>query len=218
MASTSNTFKNNYGRKKRRGRQRTTRQDKKIAKIASDVFEAKQKSETELKYIDIDGLTSTAIPNTGIIHHLSPCTEGTGYDERIGLKIKGKNLLLRFQLIHSDSTQMVRVMVIRWFCSTTPVVSDVVFTPSASTPWPLNPLNIDNSKEIQVLYDNLFALSTNTNANIVDKVFIGRPMHISFETDDTRDNGHLYLIAVSDSTAVSHPSITYWSRLRFTDV
>lgn len=213
MASTTNTHKNNYGKKKRK-----SKVSKRLRRDIETVLDEKDAKEVELKYIDTDHTTPQNITNAGIINHLSACAEGTGYDERVGLKIKGKSLQIRFELIHSDSTNMIRVIVLRWFCSSTPTVADIIHAPAASTPWPLNPLNINNSKEIQILYDNLFALSTYTNANQVDKFYINKPMNISFETDDTRDNGHLYLLAISDSVASTHPTIGYWSRVRFTDM
>ena len=151
--------------------------------------------------------------SSGIINHLSAIPNGTGFNERVGLKVKGKSIQIRLELIRADSTQLMRVIVFRWFCQSTPTVGDIL----EGTPWPLNATSVNRAGEYQIMYDNMFALSASTNANFVDKFFIERPMNITFTTADAVDLGHVYLLAISDSIAVTHPTISYWSRLRYTD-
>lgn len=224
MSSTSNTYKNFSGRKRRK--RRTTFQDRKIAKIASQVYEQKEAAEVELKLHDQEFQSTVGI--SGVTHLLSGIAVGTGYNERVGAQVLGKSLLFRYQLTAADVSNIMRVIIFRWFDDTSPTPGMVLEVgPSSATINPLSPILYDNRDKIQILHDNLHSLNIsavyyNAGATVyprpqVDKMYIKRNMKIRWQTDDTVDEGHIYALFVSDSTLVGHPAYHFYSRLRYTD-
>lgn len=216
MSSTSNTNKNYYGPKRRR-----KVKDSKIARVARKVAQQEiaknEQDEVERKFHDKEIPSGTTAGTAGFVTHLSAIGNGTGYNERVGQLVKVMSLQFRMILTAADSSNAMRTIIFRWFDNTAPVVADVLQAlPVGATTHPLSNISIDNRHKIQIMYDNMFALDADDPIQ-VDKAFIKRNMNVNWEVDDTVSMGHIYFLAVSDSTTVSHPGIHAMFRLRYTD-
>lgn len=222
MSQTSNPYKN-YSGKRRPRKGRKTYRDKRIETIAKRVYEEKEKAETELKLHDVEVDTTVGI--TGAIHLISNIANGTGYDERVGSVARLKSILFRYSLAAADTSNLVRVILLRWKDNTTPVPGDILeIGPASANIGPLNPIKYNNRDKIQILFDQLHALSvgavdvgTTYPAPQVEKKYIQKNMTLYWQSDDSIDNGHLYFFFVSDSVAISHPAYHFYSRIRYTD-
>lgn len=214
MQSTTNVFKKNYQKRPRR-RKRRSNLDRKIAKVANDVIVAREKKEVELKRYSYD--QSYTLSSTGTIINITPAiAEGTGADERIGDQITLKSFFLRFLLEVADTYNQIRFVIFRWHDDSSPTIAKV-FAPLVNLlTYTMQPLNPDNAQNIQVLYDNLFQLDTYHPAAL-DKIFLNKGLGAAHWNGTTAEKGQLYIAAVSDSNAVSHPSLYISWRLKFTD-
>lgn len=212
--STTNTHKNHYGRKKRHGK----KPSKRLTQQVNQIIAAKEAKEVELKYRDREYNGSAGIDTAGVILPLSDPQTGTSTNQLIGRSFLVKSILLRYQLFIADSFNSMRCIVFRWNSNSVPTVPDVLedYVTSAAA-GPLSPIRIENSSNIQVLYSNVFALSSGVLDTAIDKVFIQRNMKVQYNDDGSKGIGHIYMLIVSDSVAVSHPTYTVISRCRYLD-
>lgn len=214
MSQTSYPYKNKYNTRRYK-----KRKDTKLARVARSVAKqeiAKNEAvELEHKFHDIEVNDNPS--TSGVITHLSNITQGTTYKQRIADQIKGTSIQFRYQVTVSDTTNVMRIVVFRWFEPTVPGVGDILAIGlSTGTFLPISPINVSNRKFIQVLFDNLITINS-TNLENVDKTFIKRNMNIDWKTDGARNKGHLYVLTLSDSIATPHPYFHSIFRLRFTD-
>lgn len=163
-------------------------------------------------------LPLTSISATGTIYDLSGgITQGDTNISREGSAVTFKSLLLRYQFIHADSTQLMRVILFRWMSTGVPAVSDIIQDTTINPP--LSALSLNNSSYIQVIFDKLHALSTNTNANLAFKKYVKLNGRAQWDSGSStgRKKGQLFMLFISDSAAVTHPTVNFNARLRFTD-
>lgn len=213
MTSTASTLKNNYGRKTKK-----TKVPAKLRKQIATVIDEKEKKEVELKYRDREYNGAVGIDTAGVIHPLSDPQVGTARNQLIGRDFLIKNLLIRYQLFVSDSTNTIRVVIFQWNLNSIPSVTDVLEDyPSSLVVGPLSPTKIENKSNIRILYTNCFALQTGILDSVVDKVNIKRNLRAQYNDDGSKGIGHVYILLVSDSVAVAHPTYTILSRCRYTD-
>lgn len=219
MSQTSNPHKNFYGKKRRR-KKKLTNMDRRTMRLANQVVEQKLSRVQELKLYDKEIQPGTNVSSSGFLTILTnTISPGDGPTNREGASVMMKSLLVRYNLIGADTTNILRVIIFRWLDDTMPVVTSVLDVLSTSLiVWPTCPINFDNRKKISVLYDQLHALTdTASNSSQVEKLYIKRNLKINWKKDNSEDGGHIYLLAISDSTGLSHPTIHAQSRLRFTD-
>lgn len=171
------------------------------------------RSTMELNYYD--DLTNGTFSQDGTILDLTiPIAVGDTEKSRDGREIDLKSILIRFDCIHDDSTNVVRMILFRWMAPGDPTAAQVISS-NNSIYAPISPLNEENTKHIQVLYDDLFATTTNSDAATVGKIYKklkGKAVWAS--SAGAGSKGHLYLLVVSDS-ALSGPSMRIYSRVRY---
>lgn len=202
-----------YYRKKKR----YTASEKKAYGIAMKAIRDNEKQEVELKRIYDELTLPPAITTSGLITNLCQPPQGDGNGERVGDKISMKKLLMRLSLIHQDSTNVVRVMVVKWFEVGSPGVTSILQATSLNQNQPYAPINWNNRHQFRVLYDNLFATSTNTNAVLVEKIYLKNLGPQQFQLGSTiPEQGSLYLLVVSDSPSSGPTMYLSWS-ISYTD-
>lgn len=201
-------------RYRRRGGKMTYNRVKAIAR--SEVKREERKTEELKAYALTDA--GSSISATGTIFALSgTITQGVADYQRVGTQINLKNILIRFDITHSDSTQVVRVILFRWMAEGVPTSGSAIIEDTTVVPW-LSPLSSQYAKFIQVIYDKSYSMSTNTDANVVGKIYKNLRGTASWtDGSASRIKGQLYLFVISDSAAVSHPTFKYSSKLRYTD-
>lgn len=224
-ATTSSTLKNTYGKRKRRRRKRSN-MDKKMARIASSVYEQKEKGETELKLYEPPELFLQFIDNAGIIFNLSNLiVTGAEKFNRIGNQIVLKSLFMRLMARGnqgSNNYHNLRLIVFRWLCVGDPTPSSVLQLTTNTQNRHLSQLNNDNSHNAHIFMDNTFSLSKSTDQDlpgiINDKFYIKLRGKAEWQGAGTiNERGNVYLLAISDSAAIDAPQLSFTSRLRYID-
>lgn len=165
---------------------------------------------------------ATGIDNAGTVFPLSAVLQGQTQATRIGIQLNPKDLDMRFILTHGDASNIMRLVVFQFHND------DQTFTPGASTildPTAVTagngvmaPYNNQNKDEFRVLMDRTYVLEA--GAGLVKKCYTTlrqRMRKIDYNGTATHGAENLYLLVISDSAAVTHPTITGESRLHFTD-
>jgi len=178
------------------------------------------RGEQEIKFLDV--VNSTTASYGGTVIALSDMGQGTTNVTRIGNKIMPRKLSFRATLRAADSYNVVRTIIFRWnqrFSTDPPDSSDVLELVN-STNAVNSPLTFNLSAEYKVLYDNVevLVLSTSTNTAYLKVDLTLKQKEISyFGSSSTDVLDGMYVLFISDSSVTTHPSIDYYSRLRFTD-
>lgn len=206
--------KRRYSRRRysaRRGR-RTTRF------LTKATFKRWQKKNIELKYYDYE-LDST-VDYSGSVFATSLVPQGDGDTTRDGDKICCKALKIHGIIAAADTWNYVRLIVFVWKPSAVanPSTGQILVDTGAADA-PQSFYVHDYRKNFTVLWDKTFRVAVSQpNLTIGFKKYIRlKDLNINFITAGTSGQNHIYVMAISDSSAVSHPTVLYKSRLMFTD-
>ena len=153
---------------------------------------------------------STSVDSSGSLTSLTTVAQGTTQQTRVGnhaiLKRVWGNICM-----YADSTDVqnnMRLMIISWTDATTPTMSDVLVSASAYTNCYYNLNNIENGK-LRVLLDEHYPISYQGNGPKAKHVDLKLNMPLQWATTGSAApiiNG-IYLVLVSDSSVVTHPSV-----------
>ena len=206
--------------RRRRGRGKLTKlQRKTVRVIAQDVADRNQ----EFKRHTLSS-TSSGVDYSGTLTDLSAISTGDTATTRDGEKVIYRRFRFRFAIRPSatDGTNLVRVIVFRWLPdsnSHAPTTSDILLNVgSAETPMSVKQPQFRT--QYKVYYDKLFSVDTQSNTqkwrmvNLYKKLGVQKSV---YQSTGTAGTSKLYMLAVSDSAATSHPTMNYYGELRFTD-
>ena len=160
------------------------------------------------------------VSNTGYIQSLlRNAVPGTSfYNEFIGSKIQPAGIQFRIGIVNGDNTNMVRVIIFQWLQEAVPAVNGVLQSFSV-----YSPLNVDNRENIIVLKDDLIPVYAHGSANVElygKMTYVkGRKMIPCFwnRALNVWQKGNIMLLILSDSAAPPSPTVSYYSRVTFTD-
>lgn len=222
MFTTTSKAKNSYGGRKKRYKKKS-RFDRRVEKVATRVVAKQLEEEVEMKAYDRAEIINT-VPDTGAIYSLSnTLPQGTGFNQRIGDKIKIKSLYCRVECVANSAATFnnLRVIIFRWLSQGSPVVGDILQLTTGATIRHLSQLNYENRRLYQIKYDNTYLLSDNTAVDIpavqIDKFFIKNFGDAYWETAATNPvSGHVYMLVISDSPT-NLPQIAMTPRVKYTD-
>lgn len=178
----------------------------------------------ETDYYD-NGLNASAVGVVSTIQGgLSTPIQGVADGQRVGDKLKAKLFNFRFNLIFGDPTQVVRVILFRWYEDNTvaPTAAQILQNPLG---FPVTTgINHDTIKkgQLHVMFDKTYSMSgTGSSASIFRSIKIyGRKLGkkgIEFNNGAITGVNHIYALFQSDSTAAPNPVINWYSRLEYTD-
>jgi len=147
-------------------------------------------------------------------------------NNRIGDKISWNSLTIRGSIVGADDWNVVRIMLVQWKedDQSDPITFGNVLE-DTTRPWK-SAYNHDYGFKFSVLYDRRFRVANNTAGqgnNLVNFMIRKKPRGrfmartIKYVGSTVYGRGKLFLMMVTDSTAGSHPSIDYYSRLSYTD-
>lgn len=156
----------------------------------------------------------TTDPSSGVV-----MVQGAGDGQYIGTVLRPTYLMIRFQLGAADPTNMLRIIVLQDLAGGVPTVPNVLQS-TANVRAPLSALETRYDNTYRILADRTFSLDTTTTVQRVGKIKIGmrqlRPIHFSDATG-TIEKAGIYVLAVSDSGVVAHPSLQAYWRLHYKD-
>lgn len=194
----------------RKGR-RTTRRSKAVTYAGLKRY---MKKNTELKYF-CRSEESVAVPNTGVLRTFALIPQGDSGTQRDGNVVCAKSFVLRARLENADlNGNMVRVIIAR-SRGITFGLSD--FPLGSGTLGPLGCWT-NLKKSMSILHDRIYKTDNDDpNRLLMIRLRINAKMNFVDGTTNVPESGDLVMYLISDSTAASHPSISYVSQLSFTD-
>lgn len=183
-----------------------------------DVFRTLKKI-AEKKKFDFSQ-ASASIDYSGAIYSITDVAQGDTDVTRDGDQLTPLRLEVRGAFVVGDAVNANRIVIVRWLpldSSMAPAVASVLeVTGSALAPY--SPYQHDNLRAgyFEVLYDTFFVEDTYSPIKqfYID-LNIPQNKKMAFNAASTNGSGKLFLIAISDSAAATHPNIQFISRLWF---
>lgn len=174
----------------------------------------------EPKYFDTSGV-AVAMSSSGFFLSLTSTTNGTTDITRIGDQVELHSMEFRYSVSVADATNIMRLVIFQWNADdTTDTPSFSKLMVSGSQTWN-SPFNHDNSSKLTILYDKVLTLAT--YYPVKHESFLlpldRQPVRkiLKYAAGSTTGNNMIYMYAVSDSTATTHPFIDYYARVNFYD-
>lgn len=182
----------------------------------------KAMNKSEFNYVDT--YSNTTVTTSGITPIcLNAIATGTDVGTRVGREIILKSISGRFGIQCGDSTNFVRIVIVYDISNngTIPAVSDILETGDYRSD-----INYDNLSRFKVIYDNFFGLSLAGSGAMVDK-FYKRVSNLTTTYNNTTAytttpgdvnvTGSLWLLLISDSSAIPNPGVYYFVRVKYTN-
>lgn len=203
-------------RKFRRSTRRRTKKGSKRVATKSYVkkYIARQQ---EHKYWDVTN--SAAIDFSGVIYDLSLIPQGDTDISRDGDKLMPTSLYLNMKVEAGDPTNVMRVIVFRWKINSAayaPTVADILAV-TGSAYAPMSPYLHDIKSQFTVVKDLTFHVSSYNVFAWYKRTIRLAKRTIKYAGGTTSASDKLYMLVVSDSGTITHPSFTSYTRLNFTD-
>ena len=174
----------------------------------------------EKKFYPVSQLP-TAVSEAGILWSLSSVPQGTTDVTREGDQLRLRSIEFNYQCIVADTTNTMRVIVFIYKPPAIPTVTDILQGPVSTAVAPLSPYNHDNRYNYQVLHDRLYQLDSVTQL-VTKKLKIWKIPNILRKVQYvagsiTLNMNGVYVLAISDSAAVTHPTFGFHSKVNFSD-
>lgn len=201
---------------RRRGRAPLTkRQVAAVSKIAN----RKISSRAEKKYYD-RALTGQAYDWAGSIVSLTNIPQGDTDVTRDGDQVYLRSIRMSGDIVIGDTTNVARLIIFQWYQDATPAYTDVLSSVYQGTVNAVNsPYHHDGRRQFRVLYDKRFVMDSDDGIVLFDTGYL-RPAKrkINFNAGGTDGENEIFMLALSDSGAVSHPSFNFVCRTTFNDM
>lgn len=189
-------------------------------KVASQAYVKRLiRRNEEMKYAIINAsYNATTTPG---LYCLSNTSQGDTGGSHIGDESTMRNLELRLIASVADATNSVRVILFRWKPNigyVAPGAGSVL--KDASSPGNLTSLYLeDGEDQYQVMYDEVFLLAAaGGNPEQVSRHIRRKfTLKCDFLTSTSNASNMIYLMLLSDSSATTHPSVQFMSKIGFTD-
>lgn len=188
-------------------------------KVVVDKLQIKQmidqhfKANTELKWFAVN--FNSNLDYGGVIVGLTTVTQGDTDQTRDGDSLNRESIHVQYQLVRGDVTNALRLVLFSWGLNTVPTPSDI-WTNLGSSYAPYGIIFPDAQQYVKVLDDRMYSVG-DVNTNIVDAMKLKLSGKMQFASSTSTGTNKIYLFAISDSAASSHPTIVGSSTLRFRD-
>jgi len=161
------------------------------------------------------------IDTTGRIDAIFIPVVGTLSDQRTGDVTQITAGFLRFGITVSDTTNVVRIMLVQSFGSDVPTTGTVLQNGPSGSPDVFSFYQNYTQTKFSILYDSVFGQYVNASTGqIVKSVrFPGNMfMRPSWQYNSgTQVEGGIYLLLISDSGVVPHPQVVYNTKFFYHD-
>lgn len=183
----------------------------------------------EMKFVNYE-FNAQADSNLGIAaSYFTPlnwAATGSGVTQCTGWEYVCKYLSLKYLIRCVDTTNAVRVMLVRFNQSNaqTPLLAELLTNGADTDPKMISNPNDAFKEKYTILYDKLHKLTLAGDTSVASGTFFSRcnlPVKKNQDAVATAaaiEDGTIYLVTFSDSTAINHPTFTMESRIGFVDV
>lgn len=158
---------------------------------------------------------------TGSMVDLSAVPQGDNDSSRDGDSLAIRSTRMKGHIIAADTTNVVRLILFHWLDDSTPTISNVLsgnYT-SGSVNVVDAPYTHDQRRKIRVLWDRTFNLHSGQDQVVFDTRYLKpKQKKIAYTAAGTTGYNKIWMLMVSDSAAVAHPSVAYVNRLTFNDM
>lgn len=162
-----------------------------------------------------------ALSSTATIADLSQIAVGTSDNTRIGNHVHLKRFNLRFELFGSDATNTFRIIIFKWrdndFYTGAPLGTAILSALTGGAGDVLAPYNREVPEAFVILKDMLMTSSQVSDPVIARSISIPLKGKAQYVGAGTTGLNKIYMLMLSDSTVVAHPTMTYWSELLYLD-
>lgn len=191
--------------------------NKKIASLQKQITSVSGVDEVRYKTSALSGSLDNVI---GVVGLLNGMVQGDGENQREGDTIICKTLDERLQFEASDASNCIRRIIV-WDRQTNgagPVLADILEDPF-TIPY-LSPKKWENRKRFQFLKDDYFNVSSPYQPVLLSKMHLElknrRTHYIANDSSNVgMGSGSLYVVLMSDSAALNHPTFDYYYRLTY---
>ena len=172
----------------------------------------------EVKFTTAKATTSVDVTPTLVA--LGNCAQGNTGGTHIGDVTTIVNMELRYYLTVADLNNLLRVIVFKWKPNMgyiAPTGGDIL-KDAASYPL-ISAYEEDGNDQYSIIYDRLHRMVSGTSTAQGQGSFMisGKAWKQEYLTGSSNCSNNLYLLVVSDSGVAVHPTITWYSRVGFTD-
>lgn len=180
-------------------------------------------NKTEVKYFDTN-VGASNVSTAGTFYNLSDITQGASDITRIGDTALPKTLQIRHIIVGADvPANVMRMIIFRWMMNTASDVPgvDEILEVGSSGQYTLAAYSFHNRDRFNVLLDKTWV--TNPNAAAENNVqhhtefmkMAKKP--IKYQAGTVDGQFKILMLIISDSSAITHPTIQFTSRLTYTD-
>lgn len=219
------TKKINYKKRKpaRMGNPFTVKQKRFI----SSYVEKQLQEDIEKKTYDYE-FDSYGINLTPYIQDILQPALGTDYNKRVGAKITLESIYFKFLIAKSDNTNYIRLVFFQWFADAgndmptwNQLYQYYTGTNPAGMPELLSPLRISAGAQnnFKIIMNKEFILDDDDPIQLISGyIDKGFKKSIMFsDTNTAHGQNHIYMLIVSDSGVTTHPTLSGYTRLKYTD-
>lgn len=191
-------------RQARAKRQRLATGEK--AEVKRLISAAKEKKYYQLTF-------SSGVDTTGTVVDCTPIPQGDSDSHRDGDEATIQEVDFSLLVRGADSTNLVRVVLVQWYQSTTPTLANVIqgYEGSANLDF-IRPTVHDTRKTFHVMYDRTFSLNDNSTGSadgyqiLVKKKLTPGRKKIQYTAGSTSGFNKIYALMFSDSGAAANPT------------
>lgn len=212
----------------KRWRRNVKKLDKRTYKAVSNMIDRRLQQLPEKKFFDTT-INGIAVSSTASLYHLSPIPTGNFINQKIGLEVDVQSIFYRLQFRVGDEYNVLRFVIFQCLdeIGGDPVYSEIFQYPTGITNLvatesalysPLN-LSTTGTRNFKIILDkHIRVVAGQNNVEILEGyINKGYNKRVSFVDTTLFGINHLYMLVVSDSGSISHPSIGGVLRLRYTD-
>lgn len=138
---------------------------------------------------------------------------------RDGNRIWIKSISVSFELVRADTTNIFRIMFVQWLPDNGTSGDAVTYGEiTTAGSYPLADMyNTQFGSKFRVLYDKTHKISADDTSKVIHFSLRPAVRKLNYNGTATSGTGHVYAILMSDSSAVSHPQVNGYVRVKFTD-
>lgn len=212
-----------YRRRRGRGKLTMYKLARQINKVSRSLRELPETKELTTPW-------TTTVGASPLIYQMDGVTQGDSENQRSGLEISPMTLNFSLRIagenpLTSGDSNVVRIIVFRWFDSDYPLPSDLLYDntagPFTGYPYIDIPTVWTKKPRFQVLKDTKLSLDENSYDNIFYKMKHkfrrNAKIHYSGPGSADIESKNIFYLIVSDSAVVPHPLFSGFSRLTYKD-